>query len=138
MEFAELNGMDIEPCREAKQVAAFYPHDLRNPHLNWKHHREAMQGADGDVAVAQTYLDLAFAEDLSVGALRKAIRKDKATEKQPANDPGPPSIPFERLFDADAWAVGGISQIRAMDESERDELRGRIANLIALVKELEG
>lgn len=56
-------------------AASFYPHSERRSELSFHHHVEAMRGANGNLALALSRLDLAQQKNWSANALRAHIRR---------------------------------------------------------------
>jgi hypothetical protein len=134
-EWAELAGVTSGTLRNWKSVAGFFESSCRHDSLSWQHHYEAMCGADGDLAIAQNWLQLADENKWSVSQMRKAIRQANR-EHNDDDDPGPPELPYQALYDADHWATSKLQEIKALPKTEKQRLFNNLHALIELVEYL--
>lgn len=120
-----LNGKeDVDTHLYRYKVAKFYEYLARNAALSNEHHKEAMEGADGDVAVAQEWLTKAEKAGWSRNELRAEIRASKrmslggVVEKQ--------HVTQQELFGAKRWAR---AQMTRVDEMEQQEMAAMLRDL---------
>jgi hypothetical protein len=129
-------ALNIEPntFRIYKMVAAFFEPLTRLNDLSFWHHREAMGGADDDLAVAQNWLAEAAKNNWSVAELRRAIRTSRAEYK----DDGlkPTGNGYSVLLDADRWASSQLKEIGNYTAEQATAILGDIERLVSLLDQL--
>lgn len=110
---AEALGIEPGTFRQYKAVAAFFPPLSRAVNLTFAHHFEAMKGADGDLAVAQNWLDRAAKEEWSVSDLRKAVRLSKADPDYKDDGHEPTGNGYSALLDAVRFVHSQLKEIKS-------------------------
>jgi hypothetical protein len=106
---AEALGIEQSTFWQYKAVASFFNPSTRVEDLTFKHHFEAMCGADGDLAVAQDWLDQAVKNEWSVSDLRRAVRTAKAEYK--SDGLNPTGNGYSALLEANRWASTQLKEI---------------------------
>ena len=121
-------------------TARFYNSSRRREELTWSHHVEAKEGANGDEAVADNWLDLAVKHSWSHSELRAAIRKAKRADEADADGPAAQTLLPIELTNCRRWASAAIHRVADMDESEARahlaELEQVHAYILALTRRL--
>jgi hypothetical protein len=128
---AEALGIEPGSFHQYKSVAAFFKVCTRVQALSFKHHYEAMCGCDGDVAVAQDWLDQAAGNEWSVSELRKAIRSSRADYK--ADGLKPTGNGYSAITDADRWAGSKLTEAQDYTAEQASAILLDIERLLAFV-----
>ena len=79
-ELEDITGLSHQTVKDHKYVANNVPSSLRNDDLDYAHHREV---ASLNPAKQKQFLDKASDENLSVRELRREIRLDNISNRQP-------------------------------------------------------
>jgi hypothetical protein len=133
--YSEIAGVEPGTLREWRGVAAFFKVSSRLPTLSWAHHQEAMDGAHGDPAVAQDWLDKAQSNGWSKTELRAQIR---ATSRLSRESPEPmPSVRMQDLFAFNRWARTQVNRVADMDASEAATIRRELEPAKKLIDQLD-
>jgi hypothetical protein len=131
---AEVLGIHANVFRQYKMVAAFFNPLCRHNDLSFGHHYEAMGGSNGDLAIAQDWLDKTKENNWSVSELRKAVRVSRSDYK---NDDLPPSgNGYSALLDADRWASSQLKEISTYTPVRAAAILSDIERLVRLLDEL--
>lgn len=128
--YASVCGREPKTLWHWKSAADFYESSRRREDLSWTHHIEAKEGADGDQAVADNWLDLAIQHNWSSSQLRAAIRRNKRAASEP-EEPMPQLILPMELVNARRYAVTAINRV---DDMELDEARALLVELRPLLQ----
>lgn len=116
------------------QVARFYESASRLADLSWSHYQEAMAGSDGDLAVAQEWLDKAVEHNWSKTELRKQIRLMKRAEAEPEE----PAVEFTQteLFACVRWSKAAVKRVPDMPMDEKKQLLATLQPILQLAMTL--
>lgn len=129
-----MGDQNEDTQRHRYMLSNFYKTGMRIPELTPWHHRVAMDGSDGDPAIAHDWLDRAKANNWSGNELRYHIGKAKK-----AALPDPPvkveSLQHE-LFGACRWASATAKRVPDMELEEIDRTLANLAPLLALAQAL--
>jgi hypothetical protein len=120
-----LNGRELaETQLERWKVAGFYNSGSRLPELSNEHHRVAMDGSDGDVAIAQEWLSKAQVHGWSRNELRAEIKG----AKRPVAIEGAQAVQVQQqeLFAFKRFARAAIKRV---DDMEQQEMEALLADL---------
>lgn len=133
---AEALGIEDQSFRVYTMVSRFFePLTRIYDTLSFSHYRAAQDESDGDLAVAQNWLERAQDGEWSVSELRKAMRKSKAVltndeSKAEQNE-------FEFMDKADKWATTKKSTLAAIDkDTARNLLEVRWCGVVQFIDEL--
>jgi hypothetical protein len=130
-----LGGDALAQTQEARyELASFYNSACRQAELSKKHHEEAMNGAAGDLAIAQEWLEKAKTLGWSANQLRAEIRG--ATRKQAGATPTKQTVTQQWLFDARMGASAQMNRVDDMDADEAGFLLAQLAPVLALANAL--
>jgi len=130
-----LGGDALAQTQEARyELASFYNSACRQAELSKKHHEEAMNGAAGDLALAQGWLEKAKALGWSANQLRAEIRG--AQRKEVGATAGKQTVTQQWLFDARMGASAQMKRVDDMDADEAGFLLAQLAPVLALAKAL--
>jgi len=112
-------------------VANFFNSCRRRQELSHAHHIEAMNGGDGDTAVADNWLDLAVEKGWSVSKLRAAIRQQKRAVNEP-DEPMPQMILPLQLVECARWSGMAKNRVERMEITEAKALLAELQPILAL------
>lgn len=127
-------GQNEESQINRYRLSSFYNFTSRDVELSKDHHRYAMDGAAGDLSVAQEWLAKASAEDWSSNELRAAIRASKRINAGVTDTP--PEVTQTELFAAKIWARKQIKRIDQFEEGEAEAMLADLQPILALAAEL--
>jgi hypothetical protein len=129
------NGRELaETQLERYKVARFYAEGVRLVELSNEHHRMAMDGSGGDVAVAQEWLEKARDAGWSCNAMRAEMR---AAKRSPTTgEPVHVTVTQQELFAAKRWARVQIARVPDMEQEEMQALLADLAPLLQLATEI--
>jgi hypothetical protein len=146
--YAIAAGLDAGTLSNAKLVCSRIPVSRRHEGLSWSHHCEVALAFSNPVAI-EDWLALAETEKLSVAELRRSIRRQGATSRQPTNLPESATFAFMRELRAAArlcqrtkyiwqrWPARGrrlgVEELRPLEEFI-DHMRGRSARIPARLR----
>ena len=83
---------------------------------------------------AVKWCQIAKEKNLDDRTVRREFRA--ASRQEEGDDPGPPTLSFAPLIQADCWAVGGIKQIDALPDDHAGQLLDQLKGLCAVVDRL--
>ena len=135
----EEHGMEQGAFYFYLSVAAIFPPDVRVDGLSFEHHKEAVQGSDGDSTKAKDWLVRAVKEGWSVGELRRAMRQSSAEYKRDGRDPS--GNGYSALIDATRWAKTQEKFLPNYTAAQAKAILGDVQPLrdfIAKVEEIAG
>lgn len=133
-QYAQIAGVEVGTMKAWKQVAAFFEPLSRLTGLSWAHHFEAYAGSEGDLAVAQNWLERANREGWSKAQLRAAIRQQKRTAAVGATAEPAREVLFPEWDKAERWASAAITRVGDMDEEELEAIVEGASAVIRLVE----
>jgi hypothetical protein len=129
------NGRElVETQMERYKVAKFYTAGTRVAELSNEHHRLAMDGSEGDLAVAQGWLEKARDRGWSRNELRAEMRAAKRGTL--TTDPVHVTVTQQELFAAKRWARAQIARVPDMQQQEMEALLADLAPLLQLANEI--
>lgn len=134
--YSAICGKEPKTLAHWKGVAEFYNSSRRREELTWSHHAEAKDGAEGDQAVADNWLDAAERHGWSVSELRAAIRKAKRETQEPS-EPMPQLVLPMELVEARRYATTAINRVDDMEISEARALLAELTPLLQFAVALE-
>jgi hypothetical protein len=117
-------------------TARFYNSSRRREELTWTHHVEAKDGANGDEAIADNWLDAAEKHRWSASELRAAIRKAKRADEAEADGPEAQSLLPIELTNCRRWASAAIHRIDDMGVEEAKAHLAELEQVLAYAKAL--
>lgn len=124
--YAAIAGKEPKTLWHYLSTCRFYANSSRRrEELTFSHHVEAKEGADGDEAVADTWLDAAVQNRWSHSELRAAIRKTKRAAQEP-DEPMPQTLLPMELVACRRYASAHIGSVENMDV---EEARAHLAEL---------
>jgi hypothetical protein len=126
-DYAEIAKVEAGTLKQRKCVAAFFKPCTRVHGLDYTHHRIAMWGSGGDLAVAQEWLRLAEVNRWKPSELKAAINRKRRRESEP-DEPLPQLVLPMEVVECRRWASAAITRV---DDMEMEEAK-------ALLIELEG
>lgn len=113
-----------------KAVASFFNSSRRREELSQKHHVEAMNGSEGDKAIADNWLDIAVDKNWSCSELRAAIRKSKRLENEP-DEPLPQMVLPLQVVECGRWANIAKKRVDTMDIKEAAAIYAEMQPILA-------
>lgn len=129
--YAAIAGKEPKTLAHYLSTCRFYSNfSRRREELSFKHHVEAHDGAGGDPAVADTWLDAAVKNHWSASELRAAIRKTKRAEQEP-DEPMPQYVLPLELVQARRW---GSAHLESVDEADMEELVAQVREVGPLIE----
>lgn len=129
------NGRELPETQVSRyRVAMFYTAGTRLSGLSNEHHQVAMDASDGDLSVAQGWLEKAQANDWSRNELRAEIRAAKRPGT--VGEPQKVTVTQTELFAAKRWARKEIKRVDDMEEEEAGALLIDLAPIIELAERL--
>lgn len=129
--YAAISGKEPKTLWHYLSTSRFYSNSSRRrEELTFTHHVEARDGAGGDEAIADQWLDAAVENRWSASELRAAIRKTKRAKQEP-DEPMPQTLLPMELVACRRFASAHLAKVADMDV---DEAR---AQLVELEKVLE-
>lgn len=132
-----LNGRaQAETQVERYKVASFYNCGSRLPQLSNEHHREAMEGSGGDLAIAQDWLERARKHGWSKQELRAQIRSAKRAAVVTASS-GEVRITQQELFAFNRWSRAVTNRVNDMEREEVVALRRELEPAAKLIARLD-
>ena len=130
-----LIGDELAKTQEDRyDLSRFYNSACRQAELSKKHHAEAMNGAEHDVAVAQEWLEKAKTLGWTANELRAEIRN--AQRAQAGATPTKQTVTQQWLFDARMGASAQMNRVDDMDPDEAGFLLAQLAPVLALANAL--
>lgn len=132
-----LMGTELADTQmERYKVASFYKCSIRipGPEITPTHHRVAMDYCEGDVSVAQDWLDKAKANGWSKNEL--AFEMKKAKKGQLTDPPRRTESLQHELFGACRWAMATTKRVPEMELEEVRRTRANLKPLVALDQSL--
>lgn len=133
--YSAICGKEPKTLWHWKACADFYNSSRRREELSWSHHMEAMEGSDGDAAVADNWLDMAIANHWSRSELRAAIRRSKRAATEP-EEPMPQLVLPMEVVECRRYATAALTRVHAMERSEAEALLAELAPVLALANAL--
>jgi hypothetical protein len=135
--YAELAKVEVCTIWNWRLLSRFYQPSCRQEGLSWAHHWEAWAGSDGDLAVAQGWLEKAVSKGWSKSELRAAIRAKKRRESEP--DEPMPEVTRADLIACRRWARKEQGRLDRgdMDEVEMESLLGELEPIVNLYESIK-
>jgi hypothetical protein len=130
----DVAHVDVKTLNEWRDTADFYKVARRRAELSNQHHVEAMQGADGDEAIADEWLDKAVANHWTRPQLRAAIRRSKQSLSEP--DEPMPQFMQQELFACARWARTTSKRVDDMQTNEAQQLLVSLQPILDLATRL--
>lgn len=138
--YAAIAGKEPKTLWQYLWISRFYDSSCRQEELTWTHHVEATVGADGDLAKAQEWLDLAKLKSWSAADLRGAIRKTKRSALDEQDGPAAQSLLPMELIACRRYASAKLPSVVDMDlaaaKAQLAELQPVLAYATALLQRI--